>query len=81
MVSAYFAPAYEQQGADDGNCFNYAAGPISGVGYCFCRQARHGEMVRCDDPLCAFAWFHVSCVDFYIGSYDDTSWYCETCRF
>ena len=81
MGSVYCAPTSEAQDEDDETYFEDVGGPISGIEYCYCRQVRHGQMVRCDNPLCAVAWFHVSCVDFYIGSYDDTSWYCKACRF
>lgn len=46
--------------------------------YCVCRGLTVGEMVRCDNPLCPFQWFHIECVGL-DSPPGDTIWFCPYC--
>ncbi|RPA84910.1 hypothetical protein BJ508DRAFT_19972 [Ascobolus immersus RN42] len=56
----------EEDGADDKRL------------YCTCNEVSYGNMVGCDNPDCAYEWFHWSCVG--ITKEPAGAWYCEECK-
>ncbi|THH12711.1 hypothetical protein EW146_g7440 [Bondarzewia mesenterica] len=45
--------------------------------YCFCQKMSYGEMVACDNPDCAYQWFHLPCVN--LKPPLPEVWYCSDC--
>jgi hypothetical protein len=46
--------------------------------YCLCGQVAYGEMVGCDNDLCAIEWFHFDCVQ--LCGKPKGNWFCPKCR-
>jgi hypothetical protein len=56
--------------------------------WCFCRQPDDGRpMVACDNSKCELVWWHINCVEKYIGQNrigsmppdDSRKWHCPVC--
>jgi hypothetical protein len=45
--------------------------------YCLCRQIAFGDMVGCDNPSCAYEWFHFGCVG--LVKQPPSTWLCPPC--
>ena len=47
--------------------------------YCYCqREEEYDDMIECDNPACAFGWFHFSCVGIVIPPAGQ--WFCDDCQ-
>lgn len=47
--------------------------------YCYCqREEEYDDMIECDNPACAFGWFHFSCVGIVIPPAGQ--WFCDDCH-
>ncbi|KAL1522972.1 hypothetical protein AB1Y20_017935 [Prymnesium parvum] len=45
--------------------------------YCVCGKGSFGEMVCCDNPMCAIEWFHFNCVG--LSATPEGTWLCPMC--
>ncbi|KAA1466560.1 hypothetical protein DENSPDRAFT_831411 [Dentipellis sp. KUC8613] len=45
--------------------------------YCFCQERSWGEMIACDNPECAYQWFHLQCVN--VKAPLPEVWFCSEC--
>jgi len=45
--------------------------------YCVCGQGSFGDMVCCDNPICAIEWFHFDCVG--LRTTPEGTWLCPMC--
>ncbi|KAF2478934.1 hypothetical protein BDY17DRAFT_233608, partial [Neohortaea acidophila] len=48
--------------------------------YCYCNRGSYGEMIACDNELCAREWFHLGCTDLREPPDEAVKWYCEDCK-
>lgn len=45
--------------------------------YCFCHGPSFGRMVACDNPKCAYQWFHYKCVGLHEDPDPQKKWFCS----
>ena len=45
--------------------------------YCYCRKEIGGEMIGCDNHMCPYEWFHLSCVS--LKKAPEGEWFCPDC--
>ncbi|KAL1521969.1 hypothetical protein AB1Y20_021615 [Prymnesium parvum] len=45
--------------------------------YCVCGRGSYGDMVCCDNPICAIEWFHFECVG--LRTTPEGTWLCPMC--
>lgn len=48
--------------------------------YCYCNRGSYGEMVACDNDLCAKEWFHLGCTELRVAPGEEEKWFCRDCR-
>jgi len=46
--------------------------------YCLCEKVSAGGMVKCDNDICPWEWFHFKCVSLRVTP--QGKWYCPRCR-
>ena len=47
--------------------------------FCYCQGPGEGDMVGCDNPSCAYEWFHLRCLKL-VSLPTSKHWYCPDCR-
>ena len=52
---------------------------VGGNLYCYCQSPESGLMVGCDNPDCAYQWFHLECLRLSCAP-KSKHWFCPDCR-
>ena len=57
----------------------WQSSPSAQQTYCYCNGLDEGHMVGCDNPGCAYKWFHLDCLG--LKSHPTSKkWFCPECR-
>jgi len=44
--------------------------------WCYCKKVKGGSMINCENPLCTYQWFHMSCLRM---KKVPKTWFCPSC--
>jgi len=45
--------------------------------WCYCKTVKGGSMINCENPLCTYQWFHMSCLRM---KKVPKTWFCPSCH-
>ena len=46
--------------------------------WCYCKEAKGGSMIGCENPSCSIKWFHMKCLR--MRKQPKGKWFCPTCH-